>query len=65
MVFLLSDGSVLVDFIPILKYYPTWLPGSDWKTQAIAARHVVRAFLETPYSTARSSWLREPLGRPL
>ncbi|RPD73721.1 cytochrome P450 [Lentinus tigrinus ALCF2SS1-7] len=44
-----SPGSMLVDFIPILKSYPLWLPGSGWLRQALFVRKVLRQSLDIPY----------------
>ncbi|KAI0744945.1 cytochrome P450 [Earliella scabrosa] len=44
-----SPGSMLVDFFPILKHYPLWMPGSGWMKQALFVRHVLRQSLDIPY----------------
>ncbi|PCH43263.1 cytochrome P450 [Wolfiporia cocos MD-104 SS10] len=39
----------MVDFIPMLKYLPTWMPGADFKRKAQMARPIVRGALRRPY----------------
>ncbi|CAL1703282.1 unnamed protein product [Somion occarium] len=48
-----SPGSMLVDFIPILQYYPTWLPGSGWKRNALRIRELGVAMNDTPYNMVK------------
>ncbi|THH28972.1 hypothetical protein EUX98_g5215 [Antrodiella citrinella] len=45
-----SAGSMLVDFFPILKHYPTWLPGSAFKIRAINAAKLLRTMHDVPYN---------------
>ncbi|KAL4254416.1 cytochrome P450 family protein [Abortiporus biennis] len=48
-----SPGSMLVDFIPILKYWPTWLPGSSWKTNALSIRKLGKDMTDIPYDMVK------------
>ncbi|EED83484.1 predicted protein, partial [Postia placenta Mad-698-R] len=43
-----SDSMVasLVDFFPILKYVPSWMPGAAYNRDAVKARHVIRQMLD-------------------
>ncbi|TFK84725.1 cytochrome P450 [Polyporus arcularius HHB13444] len=50
-----SPGSMLVDFFPILKSYPLWLPGSGWMHQALFVRKVLRQSLDIPYERVYSA----------
>ncbi|KAH8100340.1 cytochrome P450 [Cristinia sonorae] len=49
-----SPASMLVDFIPILKYYPTWLPGAGWKLKAYAVRDLAKQMVDYPYNMVKS-----------
>lgn len=42
-------GAFLVDFIPILKYLPSWFPGGEFQKKAAHWRAVHAAALERPY----------------
>ncbi|PCH43252.1 cytochrome P450 [Wolfiporia cocos MD-104 SS10] len=44
-----SVAASTVDFIPILKYLPTWMPGADFKRKAQMARPIVRGAMKRPY----------------
>ncbi|KAF9805379.1 hypothetical protein IEO21_09066 [Rhodonia placenta] len=46
-----SDSMVasLVDFFPILKYVPSWMPGAAYNRDAVKARHVIRQMLDVPF----------------
>ncbi|KAI0779913.1 cytochrome P450 [Fomes fomentarius] len=58
-----SPGSMLVDFIPILKHYPLWMPGSGWMKQALYVRKILRQSLDIPYETVAQG-LRAGTARP-
>ncbi|KAI0655728.1 cytochrome P450 [Cubamyces menziesii] len=47
-----SPGSLLVDFFPILKYFPSWLPGGGYKTKAMIGRKHIKDWEELPYDKA-------------
>ncbi|KAH8107960.1 cytochrome P450 monooxygenase [Cristinia sonorae] len=46
-------GSTLVDFFPILKYYPLWLPGSQFKRMAARTRELVQSMINAPYDMVK------------
>ncbi|KAJ3487101.1 hypothetical protein NLI96_g3767 [Meripilus lineatus] len=48
-----SPGSMLVDFIPILRHWPTWLPGSGWKRNALAIRALGEEMINYPYNMVK------------
>ncbi|EPS93950.1 hypothetical protein FOMPIDRAFT_48762 [Fomitopsis schrenkii] len=54
-----GPGSMLVDFLPILKYLPAWLPGMDFKRRGLRARGLIRHMEQIPLrieeGTARCS----------
>lgn len=50
-----SPASMLVDFIPILKYYPTWLPGAGWKLKALAVREIGKQMVDYPYNMVKTN----------
>ena len=43
-------GSFLIDFIPALKYVPSWFPGGGFKKAAAYWREVNRKVLELPFN---------------
>ncbi|KAL4245440.1 cytochrome P450 family protein [Abortiporus biennis] len=48
-----SPGSMLVDFFPILKHYPLWLPGSAFKHNAARVKVLVRRLMDVPYDMVK------------
>ncbi|KAK7688877.1 hypothetical protein QCA50_007568 [Cerrena zonata] len=48
-----SAGSMLVDFFPILKHYPLWLPGSGWKRNALRIRDLAKAMNDVPFNRVK------------
>ncbi|KAI1795388.1 cytochrome P450 [Ganoderma leucocontextum] len=50
-----SPGSMLVDFFPILKHLPTWLPIAGFKRHALKAREDLNAWKDTGLNIARSA----------
>jgi len=49
-----SPGSMAVDFIPILRYWPTWFPGSKWKSNALAIRKLAEEMINVPYNMVKA-----------
>ncbi|OGM48730.1 O-methylsterigmatocystin oxidoreductase [Aspergillus bombycis] len=50
---LVLPGAWLVNFIPILKYLPSWFPGSGWQETAKAYKKRVTAMRDVPYEFVR------------
>ncbi|KAI0630802.1 cytochrome P450 [Trametes polyzona] len=48
-------GAVPVDFFPILKYIPTWVPFIKFKKNAVLVRSQIRQWLDTGYETVVSA----------
>ncbi|KAE8348889.1 cytochrome P450 [Aspergillus coremiiformis] len=46
----LLPGTWAVDFLPILKYAPSWFPGAQFARMAKAFRRSVAAFSDVPYA---------------
>ncbi|CCM02057.1 uncharacterized protein FIBRA_04133 [Fibroporia radiculosa] len=44
-----SFAGSLVDYFPTLKYWPVWLPGGQWKRQALDAAKSLRVTIQVPY----------------
>ncbi|KAF8874751.1 cytochrome P450 [Infundibulicybe gibba] len=47
-------GAFLVDFIPILKYVPAWMPGAGFKRKAAHWRNLSYEMVEKPWSFVKS-----------
>ncbi|TFY60480.1 hypothetical protein EVJ58_g5129 [Rhodofomes roseus] len=47
-----APGAALVDFIPILKYTPTWLPGGGWKRRTLEGRAALQETHVKTYALA-------------
>jgi hypothetical protein len=42
-------GTFWVDFFPILKYVPSWLPGAGFQKKASRWREAINAMAEKPF----------------
>ena len=42
-------GSFWVDFLPILKYVPSWFPGAGFQKKAARWREALNTMAETPF----------------
>ncbi|KAH8100092.1 cytochrome P450 [Cristinia sonorae] len=51
-----NAGSTLVDFFPVLRYYPTWLPGAGFKRRATSAAKLLRAMHDVPYNMVKAQF---------
>ncbi|KAI8992776.1 cytochrome P450 [Trametes punicea] len=50
-----NPGSMIVDFFPLLKHIPTWMPGAGFKRNALKVRGMVRELMEVPYNMVKNS----------
>jgi hypothetical protein len=46
-------GTYLVDYIPILKYVPSWMPGASFKRKAREWRRLSREMLESQFKIVK------------
>ncbi|KAJ3572617.1 hypothetical protein NP233_g2968 [Leucocoprinus birnbaumii] len=44
-----TPGRYLVDFLPLMKYIPSWFPGAGWKQKAEHCRDLVAKAVDDPY----------------
>jgi hypothetical protein len=51
-------GTYLVDYIPVLKYVPSWMPGASFKRQAHEWRCLSREMLDSPFMTVKQNMVR-------
>lgn len=49
-----GPGSLLVDLIPMLKHWPTWMPFSDFKKHAVYTRALVDDLMNVPFNWVKS-----------
>ncbi|KAH9910913.1 cytochrome P450 [Amylocystis lapponica] len=56
-----NAGITLVDFFPILKYVPGWMPGAMFKRRAAAGKALVRQLLDLPYESVVKNMVRDAL----
>ena len=52
-------GTFIVDYIPSLKYIPSWFPGASFKRQAHAWRQLSRQMLESPFDIVRRNMVSD------
>ncbi|OSX66494.1 hypothetical protein POSPLADRAFT_1053131 [Postia placenta MAD-698-R-SB12] len=50
-----SFAATLVDFFPIMKYLPSWMPGSGFKKQAVRGKEMWDAMEDIPYQKLRNA----------
>ncbi|GJE84147.1 cytochrome P450 [Phanerochaete sordida] len=50
-----KPGAYLVDFLPILKYLPTWMPGTQFKRDAATWRPQVDLMFDEPFDVVKQS----------
>ncbi|KAL1938291.1 hypothetical protein VTO73DRAFT_11742 [Trametes versicolor] len=48
-------GSVPVDFVPILRHIPSWMPGISFKRNAVLVRRYVEEYLDAGYNAVASA----------
>jgi hypothetical protein len=51
-------GTYLVDYIPVLKYVPPWMPGASFKRQAREWRRLSREMLDSPFKIVKQNTVR-------
>ncbi|KAK7687278.1 hypothetical protein QCA50_009783 [Cerrena zonata] len=56
-----NAGSYLVDYIPILKYLPTWFPGAEFKRRGKVWKRAVDAMREVPFQFSKDHMARGDL----
>ncbi|TEB26495.1 cytochrome P450 [Coprinellus micaceus] len=44
-------GAFMVDYLPWLRFVPTWFPWTAWKRRAMVSRRWIRQALELPFET--------------
>ncbi|KAG6330379.1 hypothetical protein ID866_8709 [Astraeus odoratus] len=49
-----APGAYYVDFVPLLKYVPSWLPGAGFKRKAKVYSAVVRDLVQVPYNIVKT-----------
>ncbi|CCM01427.1 uncharacterized protein FIBRA_03478 [Fibroporia radiculosa] len=47
--------TTLVDFLPIIKYWPTWLPGSGFRMNSMKTAKMLRKMLDIPYEKVKAN----------
>ncbi|PCH39549.1 cytochrome P450 [Wolfiporia cocos MD-104 SS10] len=55
-------GAAVVDYFPLLKYIPSWMPGMGFKRYANRVRRRVGQMLDAPFQEAADSLLSEAMG---
>lgn len=48
-------GRYWVDYMPLLRYMPAWIPGAGFRHKAAECRAQTEAIIELPFATVRSS----------
>lgn len=58
-------GTYMVDYIPFLRFVPTWFPWTGWKRQAMAKRKLIKEALDTPFKQAKSMLVSDSISHLL
>lgn len=56
--FLSKPGQYLVDFFPILKYVPSWVPGAGFQRKAAYYRQTLTDMINVPFNLAQKQLAR-------
>jgi hypothetical protein len=48
-------GAFLVDYIPMLKYVPSWMPGASFKRKACEWRHLSHQMVESQFKIVKQN----------
>ena len=62
---MLRPGHLLVDFIPLLRYIPSWLPGASWKRELDRIRELAYHMAKSHYIEAKERLVSGPYPRQL
>ena len=46
-------GAYLIDYIPLLRYVPSWMPGASFKREAREWRRLAHELLESQYNIVK------------
>lgn len=49
------QGTYLVDFLPFLKYAPSWVPGAGFQRLATRSRELIRAMIDEPFAEVKGA----------
>ncbi|KAH9917068.1 cytochrome P450 [Fomitopsis serialis] len=60
-----APGTTPVDFIPSLRYLPTWFPGAGFKRKAVWIKRTVRDAAQRTYDLAESNLTKGNIGTPV
>ncbi|KZT12723.1 cytochrome P450 [Laetiporus sulphureus 93-53] len=52
-----GPGSMIVDFFPLLRHLPMWLPGAGFKRKAHKVRLIVRKMLDAPFEMVKTAMM--------
>lgn len=55
----LRPGAFLVDFFPVLKYVPEWMPGAGFKKKAKTWRKSAEGMINLPFETTKRNIVRD------
>jgi hypothetical protein len=55
-------GTYLVDYIPILKYVPSWLPGASFKRKAREWRRLSHEMRESQFKSVKQKMVSRATG---
>ncbi|KAL0952779.1 hypothetical protein HGRIS_007003 [Hohenbuehelia grisea] len=48
-----TPAATLVDFLPLMKYVPTWMPGAGFKRNALKCRELVQRMMDVPFQKVK------------
>lgn len=54
----IRPGAFLVDFLPVLKYIPEWLPGAGFKKKARIWRKSAEGMISISFNTTKENIVR-------
>ena len=58
-----NPGAFWVDFVPILKYVPSWFPGAGFQKKAARWGEINKAMIENPFHYVKEQMVRVHFSR--
>ncbi|KAJ8508820.1 hypothetical protein ONZ45_g8943 [Pleurotus djamor] len=50
-----TPSATLVDFIPLMKHLPLWMPGAGFRRDALRCQQLVQAMMNVPFNSVRDN----------
>ena len=62
--YLSRPGSYMVNYLPVLRFMPSWLPGGTFKTEAKQYRKTLCEMIDIPFELVKQQVVRTVIRSP-